>query len=406
MLFIGIIYTFSGIKWKYPSPSYFEQSFYILLIVSIFFGKKLFSGRKSIALTFMVLLLFLMTFLSNANSVISRFNPVNENNFSSEDIYKYEIFSEFTSARFKGDESLFYGSVSSMIGLPGSRIAEKIGYFDSSPVAKWYVTDVPELIKEEIDSDLFLANFWRNGLATLEDTNHLVSPYKYIFFSRLLSDTDDFQSKNHLVPTKYNRELFRLLGVRNIVTDQNLNEELLKNYNTHLGKLNLYEIEDTNLGNFSPTEIIYFKDAKEFLNLVQKGLNFDNQALIHENEMLNFSDTEIVKTNSSSLYIINESSYRVVAESKGKSILILPIEFRHSLKFTGEGIYDAFRVNMLLTGILFEGNINIQISAGNLLDNIKFLGMEIDDIKSFNFDELDEIQYPDYLQPLSLFNKS
>ena len=54
---------------------------------------------------------------------------------------------------------------------------------------------------------------------------------------------------------------------------------------------------------------------------------------------------------------------------------------------------------MLLTGFYLR-DINIQISAGNLLD-IKFLGMEIDD-KSFNFDELDEIQYPDYLQPLNI----
>ena len=34
-LFVGLIYTFGGIKWKFPSPSYFEQSIYSLFFIPI-----------------------------------------------------------------------------------------------------------------------------------------------------------------------------------------------------------------------------------------------------------------------------------------------------------------------------------------------------------------------------------
>ena len=51
------------------------------------------------------------------------------------------------------------------------------------------------------------------------------------------------------------------------------------------------------------------------------------------------------------------------ANSQGKSLLIIPLEFSNCLSFKSNdsksNLIDSFRVNGILTGLLFENNLNV-----------------------------------------------
>ena len=61
-------------------------------------------------------------------------------------------------------------------------------------------------------------------------------------------------------------------------------------------------------------------------------------------------------TNASGDLIIN-------AKSQGKSVLIIPLEFSNCISFNSNdsksNLIDSFRVNGILTGLLFEKNLNV-----------------------------------------------
>ncbi len=53
----------------------------------------------------------------------------------------------------------------------------------------------------------------------------------------------------------------------------------------------------------------------------------------------------------------------ISANSQGKSLLIIPLEFSNCISFKSNninsGLIDSFRVNGILTGLLFENNLNV-----------------------------------------------
>ena len=61
--------------------------------------------------------------------------------------------------------------------------------------------------------------------------------------------------------------------------------------------------------------------------------------------------------------IFEGGDLKIVAKSRGKSLLILPLEFSNCFAFESvdktPGFIDAFRVNGILTGLLFETNLNV-----------------------------------------------
>src|SRR5262249_42264570 len=64
------------------------------------------------------------------------------------------------------------------------------------------------------------------------------------------------------------------------------------------------------------------------------------------------------------LFTIGRDQYRVRANSAGKSILLLPLEFSRCLKISDAagGAPRLFRADLMLTAVLFERHIDAQIS--------------------------------------------
>jgi hypothetical protein len=73
-------------------------------------------------------------------------------------------------------------------------------------------------------------------------------------------------------------------------------------------------------------------------------------------------DTEFVKVGSTEL-TVDGGDLRIFAKSSGKSLIILPIEFSHCLKFESNtensSLNDVFRIDGILTGLIFENTLDV-----------------------------------------------
>ena len=193
----------------------------------------------------------------------------------------------------------------------------------------------------------------------------MVSPFKYYFFSRLLSRPQDYQSRNWLLATKFDKNIYRLLGVKYLITDYNFNLFLESKIENKTGKLNLYKLDSINIGNFNPQNIVAIKNSKEFISLIKdKNIDFSKFGYIHELDTSGISKNLIV-ANDIKFNYKNIDAIEFSANSTGNSLVVLPLEYRNTMKVQGQGNYKLVRVNLFLTGIYFNGNINLNISTNN-----------------------------------------
>jgi hypothetical protein len=97
---------------------------------------------------------------------------------------------------------------------------------------------------------------------------------------------------------------------------------------------------------------------------------------------------------------------RVRATSLGTSLLVLPIQFSNSLRVvaaeSGAGApIRLIRVNLLETGVLFTGTINVKIAhVFGMFRDVKGRLRDIEDYKRLGIRETGVIPYPPGYQPL------
>jgi membrane-associated protein len=403
---IGLLYTFSGIIWKYPSPVYFEQSLipFLLLPIAFALGSNSKTKLKKITTAFTFLLLICVLFF--------RFNPIRIYNkfFKSSDIAKQVDNSISTddqlSQILKNNltyKNSFNGSVSTLFFIPGSPVANKYGKDSSLGFSKIDLTHSQEILKSKFDHNLNLLSLWKLDIPTLEDNNHMVSPFKYFFFSRLLARPNDYQSRNWLSVTKFDKNIFRLLGVKYIITDYDYNLFLESKLENIEGKLNLYKLDSINTGNFNPTNIKTVKNANEFVSLVKdKNINFNTDVYIHDLDTNEISN-KLEKATSVKFLYKDVDNIHFSAKTSSRSLIVLPLEYRHTIKVQGDGDFKIVRVNLFLTGIYFSGSVNLNFSSNNNFNIVNGLIEDKKDQIKYKLISDSSIKYPSNYQPYSIF---
>src|SRR5262245_28369360 len=114
-------------------------------------------------------------------------------------------------------------------------------------------------------------------------------------------------------------------------------------------ELYLYELADVNIGQFSPTEVRLSNDANQILTQISdRDLRLDHEPL-RKAELVSFS--------------VERDGFTVRAKSEGHSVLLLPWEYSHCLKIQSRsGAARLFRADLLLTGVLFAGELDATIT--------------------------------------------
>ena len=271
---------------------------------------------------------------------------------------QYLPISETTFVKFLRAEiglqppSLFRGRVAT---FAGGDPATPIGWIDQ------YQRDNKALASAGNESRTI--GFWTFGIPTLIEYNHYITPPDYLLLSRTLARPIDPQLRNIMALTVPNAPILQALGVRFVISDRSLGDEfqlreVMKSATDP--ELRLYELPKPNLGNYSPTRTVLAKDASDALAILKNGFDFQNLAVVTE------PLTEALVPASSVRLRFETGAFNLHAESQGRSLLVLPVEFSRCLTvssaLSSNGDVRIFRTNLVQVGVLFSTSLDVKVT--------------------------------------------
>jgi len=261
----------------------------------------------------------------------------------------------------------FRGRSATMLGfiLPKERSAEKIWQLSYFPLfATGNYHDGPGL--------------WQDDIPTLVEYNPLMTPAYFAVMRRFFTEASDKVGRSIVLMRRVDPRMLKVLGVRFLLTDARIDGAQLRmrmqistprEDRARLGlselelehfDIYLYELTDVNVGQFSPTRFKVIPDAAKILAALSDSSLALEQTVIVDQPLPDGLTTATLKT-----FSVDRDRYRVRAVSNGPAMLLLPIEFSRCLKVssrTGGVLPRLFRADLLLTGILFEHELDADIS--------------------------------------------
>ena len=211
-------------------------------------------------------------------------------------------------------------------------------------------------------NELRLVGLHYFGIPTLFEYTPTITPFFYALTSRLLTLPGDKQMRSVIVLRKIEPRILKMLGVRFVITDREYDgpATLRVSSSDQDRTLYLYELNHPNLGNYSPTAVRDIATATDIVARIGDP-SFDPTREVIGNVPGDMAGLLPAKNARLSL---SAGALTLHAESNGKSILVLPLEFSRCLeaKVTGSEQPLLFRANLLETGVLFSGRLDAALS--------------------------------------------
>jgi hypothetical protein len=200
----------------------------------------------------------------------------------------------------------------------------------------------------------------------LNDYSHNLTPLAFSFYQKLILDGAIQQRRNHFDFEFRNLNFYRLLGVRYLISETLPDADVLGMNNTigiavsPFGNRYVLDLGTANNGDYSPIKIRYASSLRETIEIIGSQNFLPQRDVILENSL----NVDLVSVSNAKLQI-QDGKARSIARSSGISLLVLPIEFSECLVFSGESdssnLLSAYRVDGMLTGLLFERELDISI---------------------------------------------
>ena len=125
--------------------------------------------------------------------------------------------------------------------------------------------------------------------------------------------------------------------------------------------LRIFRIDDTNVGQYSPTRARRVKTAAEAITALGAA-NFDpKRDVVVEGEIAG----ELLPAVSAAVTVDLGPTLIVRATSPGRSLLILPFDYSHCLKLEAAGGARAHPVNLQQIGLLFYDGSKQELPTGS-----------------------------------------
>ena len=122
--------------------------------------------------------------------------------------------------------------------------------------------------------------------------------------------------------------------------------------------LMVYELDDVNVGQYSPTETVVASGAKEIFDHIQAATFDGRRTAVIEKPVL----VSLQPAINSVVRIQKGPELEIDARSGGISLIVLPFEFSHCLEASGVGLKEIIPVNLAQTGVVIEGRAKVRIS--------------------------------------------
>jgi len=285
-------------------------------------------------------------------------------------------------------QEIFKGYTISYLGAEGGGIRPHLdlaeGYLDSSV----QYTKAREYLKKHYKNSHMLSDLWKYDIPTLEEYGQWITIPLYLFTGELLSKPGAHLYNANINIFGLNYSVLQTIGVRFIITDSQLTDLKLREVKqiTKEGAvpLYLYEIQNPNLGNYSPTQVVVLNSAKDIFNLFKSGtFNFEDYVVLQQAEtpqvLSKAYDTHL-------LFDINK--IKVTSKSPGTSLIVLPFQFSHCYKVNpqvADSSVKVMRANIVQTAILFRDKLDIELIFDfGMTRNAKCRERDIREIKDLN----------------------
>ena len=213
-------------------------------------------------------------------------------------------------------------------------------------------------------NDEMSVGLWYHRIPTLFEYNQFTSPAFHALIKRALQRPPIVHERNITILTYPDVHVLKLLGVRYVLTpqpDSSLGE--LRASEDRAGEpWGLIELSKPNLATYSPTSIETRRDLSSMLDfVVDDSIDLSKQAVAQEQVPGPLTPVRAVALSMAG------KDLRVVADSDGRSLIVVPVEFSHCLDLIEAppeqgGGAAILRVDGLLTGIVFAHHIDAVLS--------------------------------------------
>lgn len=250
------------------------------------------------------------------------------------------------------------------LGLPfRGRVANLAGAtFDKdlwfAPFSSQHNYDAIALIDTGNDHRLY--GLWYFSIPTLIENNHFSSPFFHLVTNRLLNDGDILAGHAQTDLTKFDPRILAMLGTRYVITDREFNNGTVLRYQEHIDPQRiqyLYELDHPNVGDYSPTNVDQMQDATTALHkMADPAFDFRTDVILDRA----VTGSTFTKAEHSTLRVFRDH-LELNADSLGRSILLLPVEYSHCLEFRLQSgapePVEIRRANLEQTAVVFSRSV-------------------------------------------------
>jgi hypothetical protein len=219
-----------------------------------------------------------------------------------------------------------------------------------------------DILTRQFGNMFQLQDLWASNIPTLEDYGQWLTKQMFVFNTDLLAGPDSRVDSTGVATHIYEfaPELLAMLGVRYIVSDGSLDSPLITEVahetSAAATTLRLYEIKNANLGHFSPTKVLRATSYEEAISSLR---NLQDTVILLGSTTL---PSDIVSA-SNVRFTIAKGGYHITAQSPGRSLLVLPVQFSHCWRLIERSASKAaiLRANIVQTGIYFQGYMDADL---------------------------------------------
>jgi hypothetical protein len=215
-----------------------------------------------------------------------------------------------------------------------------------------------------VGNDEMSLGLWYYRIPTLFEYNQFTSPAFHALIKRALQRPPVIHERNITILTYPDSHVLKLLGVRYVLMpqpDRSLGE--LRAIEDRAGEQwGLIELPGPNFADYSPTLVETRRDLASALDfVVDDKADLTTRAVAQEDV-----GGPLTSARSSALSMAGKDLH-IVADSDGRSLIIVPVEFSHCLELVETPAADVrgasvLRIDGLLTGIVFTHHLDAVLS--------------------------------------------
>jgi hypothetical protein len=261
--------------------------------------------------------------------------------------------------------SEFHGYVATFLGAPDGLIRKTTRLPDERMTYRAYLA-AGDILFNHFGNRFQQMDLWRSGIPTIEEYGQSVSRQMHYFSRDLLADPQDELDpyERNILVYRFRPLLLRALGVRFVIADGTLSGPATEFVMTESGndgaKVNLYEIEGANVGQFSPTEVTWAADYAAAVSFLRNQPDLARRMVL-----LGAPEPQMqLSSGSRARLVVLRDGYRLTASAPGLAAVVLPIQFSHCWHIkspTAVNLPRIFRANVVQTGVLFKGDVDVRL---------------------------------------------